>query len=92
MSEPDYAQLGDAWRAIKENIDAEQGALRGLLKTLREEHGKKTADAFKLAMKLDALTPEKRTEAEDIETDAFRILQIIQAPRVARGARTHEGA
>jgi len=86
---PNYVGLSDELSQLDEQISALQGAKKDIYTKVRENYGKKTADALKLAVKLNSLPSEKRSDRDAVEEDAFRILAIIQAPRVARGARAH---
>ena len=88
-AEPNYVGLSDELSQLDEQINALQGAKKDIYTKVRENYGKKTADALKLAVKMHSLPEQKRQDRDAVEEDAFRILAIIQAPRVARGARTH---
>ncbi|EJN04271.1 hypothetical protein [Phyllobacterium sp. YR531] len=88
-AEPNYAGLSDELSQLDEQIQALQTAKKNIYGSVRDNFGKRTADALKLAVKLNSMPSEKRMDRDAVEEDAFRILAIIQAPRVARSERAH---
>lgn len=74
-------------------IEALQKSKKDFYGTVRDKHGKKLAASLKLAMKLSRMDSEKLIEAEEIDTEAQRILGIIErAARAPRATRTREAA
>lgn len=72
-----------------------QNAKKRVYEALREDHGKQAAKALKAAVTIHSMDSEKRQQAEDIDTEAFRMLGIIETgttlansddAHVARGA------
>lgn len=90
MTEPDYASLASALSEIDEDIEALQASKREIYQQVRNDYGKKIADAFKLAMKLSRMDGEKRTKREETEEGAFRILALIEKGSAPRATRTRE--
>lgn len=86
-AEPNYVAMSDAWEELDEQIQALQDAKKDIAGRLREEHGKIIADAFKAAMKIRRMDSEKRSKAEEVDAEAFRILGILSAPRATRIAK-----
>ena len=81
---------------LEDQIEALQDAKKDLYKAIREEHGKKTANALKQAVKISRMDDEKRDEADEIDAETHRMLGIIETgtslanmddAHVARGAR-----
>jgi uncharacterized protein (UPF0335 family) len=70
---------------LEDQIEALQEGKKDLYASIRDEHGKQTANALKRAVKLARMDSEKRDEADALDTEAFRILGIIEgavrAPR-----------
>jgi uncharacterized protein (UPF0335 family) len=73
---------------LEDQIEALQEGKKDLYASIRDEHGKQTANALKRAVKLARMDSEKRDEADALDTEAFRILGIIEgaarAPRATR--------
>jgi hypothetical protein len=73
---------------LEDQIEALQDGKKDLYAAIRDEHGKQTANALKRAVKLARMDSEKRDEADALDTEAFRILGIIEgaarAPRATR--------
>lgn len=91
-AEPDYHALAEGYDEIEDRIEEGQADKKNFISHIREQYGRRAANAFKLAMKTRRMGSDKRQEAEEIDAEAARILDILDKPRVARGARTHEGA
>lgn len=86
-SEPNYVALAEAWEELDDQLDALQSAKRNIVSSLREEHGKVVADAFKAAMRIRRMDGEKRMQAEAVDAEAFRILGILAKGRAPRATR-----
>jgi uncharacterized protein (UPF0335 family) len=75
---------------IEDQIVALQTGKRDLFKAIREEHGKQEANALKAAIRLARMDGEKRDEAEAVDTEAQRMLAIIEKGRAPRATRPRE--
>lgn len=73
---------------LEQQIEVLQGGKRDLYATIREEHGKATAAALKNAVRVHRMDADKRSEREEIDAEAERILAMIEAraPRATRVA------
>lgn len=89
-SEPDYRAINDAVSELDEQIASLQEAKRDIYSKVREEFGKKVAEQLKLAIKLAAMPADKRTDRDEVEEGAFRILALLQSPRAPRATRARE--
>jgi hypothetical protein len=69
---------------LEEQIDALQDSKRDLYKAIRDEHGKGEAKSLKRAVQLSRMDAGKRDEAEAVDTEAQRMLKIIEASRAPR--------
>jgi uncharacterized protein (UPF0335 family) len=56
----------------------------------RETYGKKFARSLKRAVALHRMDADKRAEADEIDVEAERFLEIIRKPRAPRATRTRE--
>lgn len=91
-AEPDFHALAAEYEAFEARLEEVQTDKKDFLSHIRDQYGRRMANAFKLAMKTRRMGSDKRQEAEEVDAEAARILDILAKPRVARGARTHEGA
>lgn len=72
---------------LEDQITALQDSKRDLYASIRDEHGKAEANALKQAVKLSRMDGEKRTERDEIDTEAQRMLAIIEKSRAPRATR-----
>lgn len=75
---------------LEDQITALQDSKRDLYATIRDEHGKAEANALKQAVKLSRMDSEKRTERDEIDTEAQRMLAIIEKGHARRAPRARE--
>lgn len=76
---------------LEDDLEQVQTDKKLFFENAREANGRKFVAALKLAVKTARMDPDKRTQAEEIDAEAERILRIMRkGPRVARGARTRE--
>jgi hypothetical protein len=75
---------------LEDQIEALQTSKRDLYKAIRDEHGKSDANSLKLAVKLSRMDGEKLIEAEAVDTEARRMLAIIENGRAPRATRARE--
>lgn len=81
------AQLLD----LESEIEKKQADKKDVYTNARDTYGKRFANSLKLAIKRHRMDSEKRTEADEIDADAERMLAIIgqhRAPRATRSAIT----
>lgn len=64
---------------LEDQIEALQEAKRDFYAAIREEHGKPVASGLKAALRIHRMDSEKRAAADQIDTEAARILAIIEA-------------
>jgi len=64
--------------------EAVQSAKKDVYENARETYGKKFARSLKRAVALHRMDADKRTEAEEVDAEAERMLAVIRAPRATR--------
>ncbi len=90
-TEPGDNQIKDWAESLSEmddQIGTLQGGKRDLYASIRESHGKKVADALKMAVRLSRMDSDEIEARDQRDTEAERMLAIIQsrAPRATRVA------
>lgn len=73
------AQFYANWRLTEEKIDALQDHKKAKLSAVRCRHGRRQAEALKIAMRLMRKDQTKRVEEEFFAETARRYVQIIEA-------------
>lgn len=64
--------------------EAVQSAKKDVYENARDTYGKKFARSLKRAVALHRMDADKRTEAEEVDAEAERMLAVIRAPRATR--------
>jgi hypothetical protein len=90
ISDTLVAAYADDLLELDQQIDDLQQSKKRVYEAIRDDHGKKAAKALKIAVTIHAMDSGKRQQAEEIDTEAQRMLAIIAAPRAPRATRTRE--